>query len=98
MSGLRITQYFPFVRMKIEKQTVHIETSRSALIHLMPDQRYRPLCHDCGAAATVHLQGYPISTSELEGANKKIEVTKSKVYWFHDTHYYVLKAKQAFAA
>ena len=59
MSGLSITQYFPFMRMKIEKQSVHHNPSRSALIHLTPDQRYRPLCHDCGAAAvTVHSQGH----------------------------------------
>jgi hypothetical protein len=46
------------MRMKIERQTVHHETSRSALIRLTPDQRHRPLCHDCGAvAATVHSQG-----------------------------------------
>jgi transposase len=45
--------------MKIERQTVHHETSCSALIRLTPDQRHRPLCHDCGAvAATVHSQGY----------------------------------------
>ena len=59
MSGLSITQYFPFMRMKIEKQTVHSHTSDSALIQLVPDLRYRPLCHDCGAeATTVHSQGY----------------------------------------
>jgi len=59
MSGLSITQYFPFMRMKIENQTVHHEAGRSALIRLTPDQRYRPLCHSCGAvAATVHSQGH----------------------------------------
>ena len=59
MSGLSITQYFPFMRMKIESQAVHHETSRSALIRLTPDQRYQPLCHNCGAVATtVHSQGH----------------------------------------
>jgi transposase len=41
---------------------------------------------------------YPISTSELEGANNKIKVIKRKAYGFHDTEYFVLKVKQAFAA
>jgi transposase len=41
---------------------------------------------------------YPISTSELEGANNKIKVIKRKAYGFRDTTYFVLKVKQAFAA
>jgi transposase len=41
---------------------------------------------------------YPISTSELEGANNKIKVIKRKSYGFHDLDYFVLKVKQAFAA
>lgn len=59
MSGLSITQYFPFMRMKIEKQTVHSQTSHSAILELVPDMRYRPVCHDCQTpAATVHSQGH----------------------------------------
>lgn len=41
---------------------------------------------------------YPIGTSELEGANNKIKVIKRKAYGFHDSEYFVLKVKQAFAA
>jgi len=41
---------------------------------------------------------YPISTSELEGANNKIKVIKRKAYGFHDSEYFALKVKQAFAA
>jgi transposase len=41
---------------------------------------------------------YPISTSGLEGANNKIKVIKRKAYGFHDSEYFALKVKQAFAA
>jgi len=41
---------------------------------------------------------YPIGTSELEGANNKIKVIKRKAYGFHDSKYFTLKVKQAFAA
>jgi transposase len=41
---------------------------------------------------------YPIGTSELEGANNKIKVIKRKAYGFHDSQYFALKVKQAFAA
>jgi len=41
---------------------------------------------------------YPIGTSQLEGANNKIKVIKRKAYGFHDSEYFALKVKQAFAA
>ena len=41
---------------------------------------------------------YPISTSPLEGMNNKIKVIKRKAYGFHDSEYFALKVKQAFAA
>jgi len=59
MSGLSITQYFPYMRVKITEQSVHGEAGNSALIRMVPDLRYRPLCHTCGSpAATVHSQGH----------------------------------------
>ncbi len=58
MSGPSIARYLPFMRVKITGQTVHGDDAKSALIKLMPDLRYRPLCHECGQpAATVHSQG-----------------------------------------
>ena len=86
MSGLSITQYFPFMRMKIESQAVHHETSRSALIRLTPDQRYRPLCHNCGAvAATVHSQGYRRYLRDLNLACHQVwlEVGYRKIWCDH---------------
>jgi transposase len=41
---------------------------------------------------------YPIGTSKLEGVNNKIKVIKRKAYGFHDSEYFALKVKQAFAA
>ena len=59
MSGLSIAQYFPFMQVKITEQSVHSQAGDSALIRMVPDLRYRPLCHACGsAAATVHSQGH----------------------------------------
>jgi hypothetical protein len=59
MSGLSITEYFPFKRMKIVEQNVHHEDASSALIYMTPDLRYTPLCHDCGSeATTTHSKGH----------------------------------------
>lgn len=54
MSKLSIAPFFPWRRMKVAYQSVP-EGSRSALVRLEPDQRYRPRCHACGRPAqTVH--------------------------------------------
>lgn len=39
---------------------------------------------------------YPIHTGKLEGVNNTLKVIKRDAYGFSDTHYYILKAKQAF--
>jgi len=54
VSGRSIGSYFPWRRVKVANQQVHVE-SRTALVRLEPDQRYRPRCHGCGGLArTVH--------------------------------------------
>ena len=54
MSGLSVSAYFPWSRVKVVAQDVNDEP-RSALVHIEPDQRYRPRCHACqGSARTVH--------------------------------------------
>jgi transposase len=54
MSGCSIAAYFPWRRMRVTCQSVP-EGSRSALVRLEPDQRYRPRCYACGQPAqTVH--------------------------------------------
>ena len=59
MSSLSIAAYFPFARVKVVQQTVHGDEPWGAMIRLDPDERFRPLCHDCGRpAATVHSKGH----------------------------------------
>jgi len=58
MSGLSITPYFPFARVKVVQQNVHLQgEAGGTLLRLAPDERYRPRCHDCGRPGTVHSVG-----------------------------------------
>jgi transposase len=55
MSSLSIAAYFPFERVKVVRQDVHLNLQLpGAQIRLEPDRRCRPLCHVCGQPATVH--------------------------------------------
>ena len=73
MSGLSITGYFPFKRMKILEQHIHHEDASSACIHLASDRRYTPLGHDCGqAATTTHSQGYVRIIRDLNMAQAQL--------------------------
>ena len=72
MSGLSITEYFPFMRVKITEQSVHHEDACSALIKMVPDKRYRPLCHQCGQkAGTVHSNGHIRMIRDLNIADRQ---------------------------
>ena len=54
MSGISISPYFPFRRIKIIKQAVDHAATR-ALIDVAPDRRFEPVCHHCGkGASSVH--------------------------------------------
>jgi len=73
MSGLSITGYFPFTRMKIVHQTIHRSTASSAVIQLTPDRRYRPVCHACGSLAkTTHSQGHRRFIRDLNMADTQV--------------------------
>jgi len=73
MSGLSITKYFPFTRVKIIKQNVHHKEASSALIYIEPDMRYNPLCHKCGSeAATVHSKNHIRLIRDLNIANTEV--------------------------
>jgi len=47
MSRLSIAPYFPFRRIKIVNQTVNANGDK-AVIDIEPDQRFQPVCHNCG--------------------------------------------------
>jgi len=75
MSGLSITGYFPFKRMKILYQNIYYEDASSALVRMAPDMRYNPLCHDCGTeAATVHSKGHTRFIRDLNLASAQVEL------------------------
>jgi len=58
MSGLSIAAYFPFARVKVVSQNVHLDCQPSGtLIRLEPDRRFRPICHECGRPGSVHSDG-----------------------------------------
>ena len=47
MSSLSIAPYFPFRRVRISGQSVSGEADL-AMIDVVPDQRFRPICSRCG--------------------------------------------------
>jgi hypothetical protein len=50
MSGVSISPYLPFRRIKIVKQDVEPGATQ-AVIDVVPDQRFQPVCHVCGRKA-----------------------------------------------
>jgi len=50
MSSLSIARYFPFRRVRIAGQNVAGKADL-AMIDVVPDQRFRPVCHACGKPA-----------------------------------------------
>ena len=54
MSELTIAPYFPFRRIKITKQIIE-ESANKAIINVIPDKRFKPVCHSCGEkVSSVH--------------------------------------------
>jgi hypothetical protein len=50
MSTLSIAAYFPFRRVRITRQSVAAQADL-AMIDVVPDERFRPVCHACGKPA-----------------------------------------------
>ena len=50
MSTLSIAAYFPFRRVRITHQSVAAQADL-AMIDVVPDERFRPVCHACGKPA-----------------------------------------------
>jgi len=51
MSGISISPYFPFCRIKLVSQAVS-PAATEAVIEVAPDQRFQPVCHLCGNKAS----------------------------------------------
>jgi transposase len=69
--------------MKIREQNIHRADTTSALLRMMPDLRYRPLCHDCGSPAqTVHSRGHRRYLRDLNLADAQVwlEVEYRKIW------------------
>ncbi len=85
MSALSIAPYFPFARTKILGQQVPL-SSRGAIVHVRPDRRYHPRCHDCGQrAATVHSTGHRRLVRDLNMTNRRVwlQVDYRKIWCDH---------------
>jgi transposase len=61
------------MRVKITEQSVHGEMGDSALIRMVPDLRYRPVCHACESpATTIHSQGHRRHVRDLNLAQSQV--------------------------
>lgn len=66
MSSLSITAYFPFARMKMVSQSVHLDTQTpGTVIRMEPDRRFRPVCRTCGSKGIVHAKGLRRTVRDL---------------------------------
>jgi len=66
MSGLSIAAYFPFARVKVVSQNVHLDArTPGAVICLEPDLRYRPVCRTCRTKGIVHTKGLGRTVRDL---------------------------------
>ena len=84
MSGRSITPYFPWRRVKVAYQNTGQE-SRSALVRLEPDERYKPRCHACGQAArTVHSNTHKfVRDLDFGGFSMMLHVEHRKIWCDH---------------
>ncbi len=53
MSTCSLASFFPWRRVRIT-YTNTVEGSRSAIVRVEPDRRYRPICHVCGKPGAIH--------------------------------------------
>ena len=82
MSAVSIAPYFAFARVKVVSQSVQPD-STGALIHMEPDLRFHPICHDCQAPArTVHTTGYVRVVRDLNLTDRQVllQVNYRKVW------------------
>ena len=76
MSTLSIAAYFPFRRVRITGQSVGAEAD-IAMIDVVPDKRFRPLCHDCKAPAGRARQREHRAIRDLNFASTRVWLRRS---------------------
>jgi transposase len=74
MSGVSITPYFPFRRIKIINQSVLVDASE-ARIQVKPDKRFQPVCHFCGQKASGVHSWSQRTVRDLNLASAKVWIT-----------------------
>ena len=72
MSTLSIAAYFPFRRVRICRQSVAAEVDM-AVIDVVPDRRFRPICHRCGSTGSVQ-QWEVRSIRDLDFASARVHL------------------------
>lgn len=71
MSTLSIASYFPFRRVRIASQSVSASADM-AVIDVVPDARFRPVCHHCGHPGARVWQQTVRSVRDLDVASAKV--------------------------
>ena len=84
MSSLSIAVYFPFRRVRIARQSVAAQGDL-AVIDVVPDGRFHPVCHACGqAAGPTHQQEVrAVRDLNLASARVSLRCTYRKVWCQH---------------
>jgi hypothetical protein len=84
MSTLSIAVYFPFDRVRIASQSVAAQADL-AVIDVVPDGRFRPVCHICGRAAgpTHQREVRAVRDLNLASARVSLRCTYRKVWCQH---------------
>ena len=84
MSSLSIALYFPFRRVRIASQSVAAQADL-AVIDVVPDGRFHPVCHACGQAAGTTHQKEIRAVRDLNMASARVSLrcTYRKVWCQH---------------
>jgi len=80
MSSLSIAAYFPFRRARISGQSVGAQGDL-AMIDLIPDKRFRPICHQCGSIGTIQQREVrSIRDLNISSARVHLRCSYRKIY------------------
>ena len=110
MSSLSIAPFFPWRRVKVTYVNT-ADGTRGAIVVVEPDQRFRPICHVCGASGAIHAHrrkfirdlGFADFTMLLQVEHRKIRCNhcrkvRVEELEFVDVHARVTRRLAAYAA